>query len=392
MKVLALTGIRSEFDIILPVLKALTANSFEVGVAVSGAHISEWHGNTVSFIEEESFRIVDRIDSLFMTNRETQRAKGIGTLLIGLSQTVEREKPDFLLVVGDREESIAAALVGNYMNVPVAHFAGGDPVYGNADDPIRHAVSKLAHIHFVFTDQHRENLERMGEESFRIFNVGNPSLDRIRVEPQISLEEISRALEYDLTDGNYVLLLKHPLSSEAESAYQQMKTTLEAMRALGQERGLKTVGIYPNTDPGSFDLLAAIEEYRGDPYIKFFKTLERGIFINLARQAKALVGNSSMGILEAPFLKLPVVNVGHRQQGRINCGNVRFVPYDTEIIKAEVIKACYDQKYRSYIQSLSSVYGDGHTAEKVVSILQKIDPKDKKWLVKKLNYLEEVKE
>lgn len=392
MKVLALTGIRSEFDIILPVLKALTANGFEVGVVVSGAHISDWHGNTVSFIENEGFRIVDRIDSLFMTNRKTQRVKGIGALLIGLAQTVERENPDFLLVVGDREESIAAALVGNYMNVPVAHFAGGDPVYGNADDPIRHAVSKLAHIHFVITDQHRENLERMGEESFRIFNVGNPSLDRLRVEPELSLQEISRALEYDLTDGNYILLIKHPLSSEAENAYQQMKTTLEALKALGQKRGLKTVGIYPNTDPGSFDLLAAIEEYKGVPYIKFFKTLERGIFINLARRAKALVGNSSMGILEAPFLKLPVVNVGDRQQGRFNCGNVRFVPYDTEIIQAEIIKACYDQEYRSYVQSLKSVYGNGHTGEKVVAILKEIDPNDKKWLLKKLNYLEEVKE
>ncbi|HOQ23851.1 MAG: UDP-N-acetylglucosamine 2-epimerase [Bacillota bacterium] len=387
-KVLAVTGIRSEFDILRPVLTALQEAGFEVGLVVSGAHLSDWHGNTLALVEQEGFKIVDKIDSLFMTNRETQRIKGIGALVTGLAQTVERESPDFLVVVGDREESIATALVGNYMGVLVAHISGGDPVYGHTDDPVRHAVSKLAHIHFTITEQHQRILEKMGEDSFRIFNVGNPALDRIRQEPSLSLAEISAKLDFDLTDGCYAVLIKHPLAAEKESAYRQMRVTLEALEELGVEKGLKTVGIFPNTDPGSYDILRAIEEFSASKWIKFYKTLERRIFINLVRHALVLVGNSSMGIVEAPFYKLPVVNVGNRQRGRLNSGNVRFVAHDKEAIKAEVVKACFDQEYRDYVQGLKNIYGDGFAGQRIAGVLAGIDPKDKRWLVKKLSYVE----
>src|SRR5690554_1620520 len=382
-KILAVTGIRSEFDIIAPVLTALQNSGFDVGVAVSGAHLSDWHGHTLSTVEK-SFRVVDRIDSLFMTDRKTQRVKGIGVLLYGLAQTVEREAPDFLMVVGDREESIAAALVGNYMDVIVAHLAGGDPVYGNADDPVRHAVSKLAHVHFTFAAEHSRILRMTGEEEFRIFTVGNPALDRIRTEPETGLEELEKRLGIKLNNGNYAVLLEHPLSSEKDESYHQMRVTLEALEELGAEKGLKTVGIYPNTDPGFLSILEAIKTAASSRYISFFKTLERNTFINLLRQARALVGNSSMGILEAPFYKLPMVHVGDRQKARINCGNVRFVPHQKEDIKKEVLKACYDEEYRRIVAKLENIYGDGYTGERISRILREIDPRDSKWLRKRI--------
>lgn len=382
-KILALTGIRSEFDIIAPVLTALQNNGFEIGVVVSGAHLSDWHGDTLSAIAR-SFRIVDRIDSLFMTDRKTQRVKGVGVLLYGLAQTVEREAPDFLMVVGDREESIAAALVGNYMDVLVAHLAGGDPLYGNDDDPVRHAVSKLAHIHFTFTAEHSRVLKTTGEEEFRIFTVGNPALDRIRTEPETGLAELEKRLGVNLANGNFVVLIQHPVSAEREEAYRQMRVTLEALEELGTEKGLKTVGIYPNTDPGSLSILEAIKTAGSSQYINFFKTLERNTFINLLRQARALVGNSSMGILEAPFYKLPVVQVGDRQKARINCGNVRFVPHQKEDIKREVLKACYDEEYRGMVAKLENIYGDGYTSERISRILKEIDPRDPRWLRKRI--------
>src|SRR5690554_3096424 len=381
-KILAVTGIRSEFDIIAPVLTALQNSGFDVGVAVSGAHLSDWHGHTLSTVEK-SFRVVDRIDSLFMTDRKTQRVKGIGVLLYGLAQTVEREAPDFLMVVGDREESIAAALVGNYMDVIVAHLAGGDPVYGNADDPVRHAVSKLAHVHFTFAAEHSRILRMTGEEEFRIFTVGNPALDRIRTEPETGLEELEKRLGIKLNNGNYAVLLEHPLSSEKDESYHQMRVTLEALEELGAEKGLTTVGIYPNTDPGSQSILKAVKEAAASQYIKFFKTLERNIFVNLLRKARVLVGNSSLGILEAPFFNLPVVNVGNRQKARINCGNVNFVAHQKEEIKRAVLNACYDEEYRRRIAKLENIYGNGHTGEKIVRIFKEINPQEKKWLVKR---------
>lgn len=382
-KILAITGIRSEYDILYPVIDALrNSGNFNVKIVVSGAHLSDWHGNTVKKIEEDGFEIADKIDCLLMTNRKTQRAKGVGILIQALAQTVERECPDFLLFVGDREECIAATVVGNYMDVLVAHIGGGDPVYGNADDPIRFAGSKLAHIHLVTAKPYAENLKRIGEEEFRIFFVGNPAYANIANTPHVTLKDISQFLSFDISDSRYVVLLKHPLSSEKESAYEQMKITLQATEEFAEENNIKVAGIYPNTDPGSYDILNAIEELKSDK-IKFFKTLPRNIFINLIRNSLALVGNSSMGILESPFYKLPVVNVGNRQKGRLNAGNVEFVGYDVELIKKNLYKACFDNDYRKNISSLENPYGDEKAPEKIKDILLSIDLNDSKWYVKK---------
>jgi len=389
-KVLAITGIRSEYDILYPVIDELrNRETFDVRIVVCGAHLSNWHGFTLKKIEEDGFKIVDKIDYLLMTNRKTQRAKGVGILVYALTQTVEREKPDFLIVVGDREESIATALVGNYMDVLVVHIGGGDPVYGNADDPIRHAVSKLAHMHFTTTELYAEYLKKMGEEEWRIFNVGNPGLDNIRKTSLKSLNEISDFLQFDIKDKNYLVLIKHPLSSEKEDSYYQMKVVLETLEEIGKEYNLKVIGIYPNTDPGSYDILKAVDEYKNSNHIKFYRTLPREIFVNVLRNALCLVGNSSMGILEAPFYKLPVVNVGSRQKGRLNAGNAEFVPHKKEAIKKSILKACYDKNYRKYVKSLENPYGDDSVSKRIGDILENINLNDKKWGIKKLSYVEE---
>jgi len=382
-KILAITGIRSEYDILYPVIDALrNSEDFNVKIVVSGAHLSDWHGNTVKRIEEDGFKIADKIDCLLMTNRKTQRAKGVGILIQALAQTVERENPDFLLFVGDREECIAATVVGNYMAVLVAHIGGGDSVYGNADDPIRFAASKLAHIHFAAAKPYADNLKNIGEEEFRIFFVGTPAYANIANVPHVPIEDINQFLDFDISDSRYVVLLKHPLSSEKKSTYEQMKITLRATEEFAEENSIKVAGIYPNTDPGSYDILNAIEELKSDK-IKFFKTLPRNIFVNLMRNAMALIGNSSMGILEAPFYKLPVVNVGNRQKGRLNAGNVEFVGYDVELIKKSLYKACFDNDYRKNISSLENPYGDDKAPEKIKDVLLSIDLNDSKWYVKK---------
>lgn len=382
-KVLAITGIRSEYDILYPAIDTLRKdNLFEVKIVVCGAHLSDWHGGTLKKIEEDGFEIADKIDYLYMTNRKVQRAKGVGTLIYALAQTVERENPDFLFVVGDREESIATAIIGNYMDVLVCHIGGGDPVYGNADDPIRFAVSKLAHLHFVLAKQYAENLKSIGEEEFRIFWVGNPVYANIANTPYKNLEEISSLLNFDITNGKYIVLIKHPLSSEKEDAYNQMSVTLKAVKKFCEFYNFKVVGIYPNTDPGSYDIVKAIEEFNDGVTIKFSKTLPREIFVNLVRNAKVLVGNSSMGILEGPFYKLPVVNVGRRQTGRLNAGNVEFVDYKIkEIIKA-IEKAVFKEDYRMHIKNIDNPFGDEKAPEKILHILKEIDIKDKRWYIK----------
>ena len=378
---LAVTGIRSEFDILYPVLDTLNKNNFDVKVVVCGTHLSDWHGNTYESIESEGFEIVDRIDYLLMTNRKTQRTKGLGVLIAGLTQTVERIKPDFIMYVGDREEAIAGSIVANYMDILSVHIGGGDPVYGNADDPIRFACSELSHIHFATSQSYADNLISIGEEPRRVLFSGNPALRNLKEVPVISKEEISKFLNFNLKD--FLVVLKHPLSSSKEDSYNQMKVTLEAISAFVSDNSMQAIGIYPNTDPGSYDILKAIDELKENKDIKFFKTLPRDIFINLMRGAKALIGNSSMGILEAPFYKLPVINVGDRQKGRLNAGNVDFIDYNKVNIYSSLEKAVFDKSYRKTVKDLTNPYGDGDADLKILDFLKNIDLNDKTWLIKR---------
>jgi GDP/UDP-N,N'-diacetylbacillosamine 2-epimerase (hydrolysing) len=379
-KILAVTGIRSEYDILYPVLCELQQDPFfELKVVVTGAHLSNWHGDTYAKVEADGFEVADRIDYLLMTNRNTQRSKGVGALIVGLTQTVEREQPDIILFVGDREESIACCVVGNYMDVKVAHIGGGDTVYGNADDPIRFACSDLAHIHFTTSQQYADNLLKIGEEPFRICFSGNPALKNISDTVELTQEAVSDYLDFEL--DKYIVLLKHPLSSSKDESYNQMKVTLDSVEKFVLESGYKFIGIYPNTDPGSYDIVNAIEECESEN-IKFFKNLPRDIFVNIMRRASALIGNSSMGILEAPFYKIPVVNVGDRQKGRLNAGNVEFVGYDQEIIVSALLKAVENKDYVNFVKGLDCPYGDGSGSKKIVSYLKTMD-EGHPWLIKK---------
>ncbi len=384
IKILALTGIRSEYDIIYPVLKSLNhCDEINLKLVVSGAHLSNWHGNTLETIKKDGFEIADCLDSLFTTDRATQRAKALGLIVFGLSQTVEREKPDFIYVDGDREESLAAAIVGNYHQVLVVHAGGGDTVYGNADDTVRFAVSKLAHIHLPLIEAYAKNIKHVGEEDFRVFTVGNPALDNIANIESMAFDTLKQNLAFDIEPTKYLVLLKHPLSSESQQSYEQMKTTMEVCEDFCKQHAMKIVGIYPNTDPGSAQMIKVIEEYKDSPYIKFFKTLHRDIFVNVLRNARCLVGNSSLGLVEAPFYELPVVNVGARQLGRINAGNVEFVDYNKETIFSALHKACFDESYRHSLKDIKNYFGDGHSADKIRDILLSIDLDDNKWYIKK---------
>lgn len=382
-RILAITGIRSEYDILFPVLNALQKDdSFELGIVVSSAHLSEFHGHTINQIEKDGFDILDKIDCLFNTNRNIQRSKGVGILTLSLSQTIERYHPDFILVVGDREESIAAAIVGNYSNTLVGHIGGGDPVYGNSDDPIRMAVSKLSHLHFTTSQQYAKNLKGMGEEHFRIFFTGNPALYNIKKTPTISLKKISSHIKFEIEKNKYIIFLKHPLSSQLHNIVDQIEISLEAITDFAKINKIKIVAIRPNTDPGAYEIIKVIDRYSNNSVIKFYSTLPRNIFINLARNACALVGNSSMGILEAPTYKLPVVNIGDRQKGRLNAGNVKFVGYEKKQIMNALNEACFDLDYKKKIESIKSPYENGESHLKIKQILKDINLNDPKWATK----------
>lgn len=381
--VLAVTGIRSEYDILSSVFAAINKHpDLELQLAVTGAHLSEGFGSTIKEIQKDGFYIADEIESLLSSDTESGRVKGLAIQLQGLAQTVSRIEPDFLLVLGDREESITTALIGAYMNIPVAHIGGGDRVVGNVDDQIRHAVTKLSHLHLVTNAESAERVIRLGEQSFRVFNVGNPGLDRFISEPILSFSELSSRIGFNLNNGEpYIIMLQHVISSEIDSAYGQITESLEAVKELG----IKTILIYPNSDAGSQQLLHAIKEYEDLPFIHIAKNIPRVEFVNLMRNAACMLGNSSAGILEAPYLKLPVINVGNRQHGRLHAENVQFVGHEKKAIVEAVKKAIFNMEYREKVAACTNPYGNSSSSEQIARILASVKI-DNELLIKDITF------
>ncbi len=381
--VLGVTGIRSEYDIMSSVFRAITDHpELSLQLLVTGAHLSEAFGLTVNEVKADGFVIADEVQSLLNGDQDSFRVKGLAIQLQGMIQTVSRLRPDILLVLGDREEAMSTALVGAYMNIPVAHIAGGDRVIGNVDDQVRHAVTKLAHLHLVTNGESQERILRLGEQPFRVWDVGNPGLDRLLQVPQLSATELSTRLGCAITDGEPLLMIiQHVISTEIEHAYEQMRTTLEAAGDLG----LRTVLSYPNSDAGGQQMIKAIREFEGQSFLHTAKNIPRLEFVNLMRRASCLLGNSSAGILEAPLLKLAVVNVGNRQKGRLHAENVQFVTHSKSEIVQAVRRAVFDTAYRFEVNSCSNPYGDGQSSQRIASILATV-ALDRKLLIKDITY------
>jgi GDP/UDP-N,N'-diacetylbacillosamine 2-epimerase (hydrolysing) len=382
-KILAVTGIRSEYDIMSSVFRAIDNHpNLDLQLVVTGAHLSEAYGHTIDEIHKDGFVVAEEIESLINGDQPSSRVKGLAIQLQCLVQTVARIKPDILLVLGDREESITTALVGAYMNVPVAHICGGDRVIGNVDDQVRHAVTKLAHLHFVTNSESAERLARLGEQPFRIYNVGNPGLDRLLEVPVIEASELSIRLNFTIVDDEpIILLIQHVISTESNQAYEQMKASLEAIKELG----VKTILSYPNSDAGGQQMIRAIHEYESLPYLYVAKNIPRLEFVNLMRRATCLLGNSSAGILEAPLLKLPVINVGNRQRGRLHAENVQFVPHEKHQIIKALNRAIYDESYRNSVASCVNPYGDGKTSIRIANALASVSVNET-LLIKDITY------
>jgi GDP/UDP-N,N'-diacetylbacillosamine 2-epimerase (hydrolysing) len=382
-QVLGVTGIRSEYDIMSSVYRAIDNHpELSLSLAVTGAHLSEQYGLTVKEIKQDGFNIVDEIESLLNSSRIGSRVKGLAIQLQSLVQTVERVQPDFLIVLGDREESITTALIGAYMNIPVVHVAGGDRVVGNVDDQVRHAVTKLAHIHCATNEESAERMIRMGEQPFRVHVTGNPGLDRLVSVPEMDVAEVGNELDFPLRgDQPFLLLIQHVISTEIEEAFDQMSSTLKAVASLG----IPTIMSYPNSDVGSHDIIRAIDQFRAVKHLKVVRNIPRHLFVNIMRKASCMIGNSSAGIMEAPLLHLPVVNIGNRQKERLHANNVQFVSHDTQEIIDAVTRAVFDNAYRELVETCENPYGDGHSSERIANIIAATTV-DKKILVKDVTY------
>jgi len=375
-KILAVTGARSEYDILFPILEKLNADEdFELKVLVTGAHLSKRYGYTVDNIEKDGFVIADRVNNLVESDEKSARVISLGNQIPAFAKVFEKVKPDILLVVGDREEAISVSLTGAYMDIPVAHIAGGDIAKdGNIDNSVRYATSKFSHIHFTILEQHNQTLLKLGEDAWRIFNVGNPALDRFMATPILTRKQISENINFDITEDKYLVLIQHPIITDVANEGKNIRETLNAI----VESGYKCLINYPNSDAGNFAIIEAYEEYiKKYKQLFVFKNLDRLNYINILRNASCLLGNSSSGIIEAPSLGLTVINIGTRQRGRAHAANVIFVDNDKNQIAEAINKSLTDVEYISAVKNITNPYGDGHSAKKIVEVLRTIDLNDK---------------
>jgi UDP-hydrolysing UDP-N-acetyl-D-glucosamine 2-epimerase len=357
-KILVVTGGRADWTPLLSVVRAIDrAENLSLSLIATGLHLLGEFGLTFTQIKEEFSSVCKvpfykRNEPLFLSF-----SKGVSSL----GDAFCRIKPDIILVLGDRVEAFAAATSAFLLQIPLAHIHGGErTVSGHMDESMRHSISRFAAIHFVATSESRDRLLKMGEEEWRIHKVGAPALDLILSTQDIFLPGAEKY------DGDFLIFCYHPVSVEKESSFKQAKEALSAIKELG----IQTMVIFPNMDPGYEGIIKAIDEPDNEFIVK--KNLSPSLYFNLLKKASCLVGNSSSGIIEAPFLGVPLVNIGSRNKEREHSDSVYFVPCRKEEIKKAIREAISPQG-REKAKRCKKIYGDGKASERIVKVLEEIE-------------------
>jgi UDP-N-acetylglucosamine 2-epimerase (non-hydrolysing)/GDP/UDP-N,N'-diacetylbacillosamine 2-epimerase (hydrolysing) len=368
-KIAVITGTRAEYGLLKPIiLKILDDPFLELQLFVTGTHLAKEFGYTIDEIIADNIPIKAKIDAIPLADTGYAMASAISKLLAGLIQKIKTDRPNIILILGDRGEPLAAAIAGIYSNIPIAHIHGGE-VSGNVDEPVRHAISKLSHIHFPATQAAANRLTRMGEDKKHIFVCGAPGLDTILKAEFLSRQDLYNKLNLD-PNNDFIVVLQHPVTTEyvPGQAASQINITLKAVKQLG----IQSVIIYPNSDAGGREMIKEIDKLAGDPQFRIFKNLPSKLYHSLLKYASLLVGNSSSGIIEAPSYNLPVINIGTRQHRRERAENVINVEQDTKKIFQTAEKILTDESLRKRLNTVQNPYGDGTASEKIVKILKEI--------------------
>lgn len=371
-KIIAVTASRSEYDLLYSLYKLLDEDeNIDFSLVVTGAHLSEKFGLTIKQIISDGFTVSNKVFNLIDSDQKIGRILSLGNQISTLAHIFNDNNPDLVLVAGDREEALSVTTTGAYMNIPVAHFFGGDIAKdGNIDNSVRYAASKLAHLHFVTLQKHKQNLIKLGEDEWRIHVIGNPAIDRLISTPKVEVGAIAEFLGLKFAPKEYLVLIQHPIITQIELQDKHIRSTLNAILRSGYYCFVNS----PNSDAGNQAIVDAYREYQKSYPDNFFvfKNLDRINYINLLRNAKCLIGNSSSGLLEAPSLKLPAINVGDRQRGRLAGDNVIFTTNMENDIYNAIVRATTDESFISKVKLADNPYGNGDSSYKAYKVLKDI--------------------
>jgi GDP/UDP-N,N'-diacetylbacillosamine 2-epimerase (hydrolysing) len=354
-----LTGTRADYGLMEATLRAIDRDPrLSLSLLVTGMHLSGAHGQTVHEIEAAGLRIAARLPVDTALSSGATMARNIGHMLLGLVDALQAEAPELLVLLGDRGEMLAGAIAALHLGIPIVHLHGGERS-GTVDEPVRHAISKLSHWHFVATDASRDRLVRMGERPETIHVVGAPGLVGLRELATADRQALCASAGFDPARP-IGLLVFHPVLQEAGSAGTQTRLLIDAALTAG----LQLFALMPNSDAGSDDVRAALEGARDAGRLKLRTHLHRSEYVSWLAQADLLLGNSSSGIIEAASFGTPVVNVGTRQNMRERNRNVIDVALEGDAIRSAVQQALRHGRFAP-----DNVYGDGRTADRVLELL-----------------------
>ena len=364
------------------VLKAINEHpELELQLIVAGSALIDKYGNIMTKIEEDGFKINKKITMLLEGGTPTAMAKTTGVGLLEFSTAFENLEPDIVLIRGDRYEILAPAIAASYLNIPLAHIEGGD-VTGTIDESVRHAVTKLAHLHFATNELSKERILKMGEIPENIYNVGSPDAEFLNSQDltfnpnEIWKGETIGVAERPDLSKEYLIIIQHPVTTEHKKSKEQTEETIKAIHELK----MPTIWIWPNVDAGTDELSKAVRVYRENTeqnHIQFVRFLDPTLFAKLLKNAACIVGNSSAGIKESSFLGTPAVNIGTRQQGRLKDKNVIDVSHDSEEIKEAILKQIKNGNYNQ-----SELYFKPDTSKQIANTLAESKIK----VQKRLNY------
>ncbi|MGE0360207.1 MAG: UDP-N-acetylglucosamine 2-epimerase [Vicinamibacterales bacterium] len=372
-KVCVVVTARPSYSRVKTALAAIRDNpALELQLVVAASALLDRYGSAVDYMQRDGFDIAARVYSVLEGQTPTAMAKTTGIGLLELATVFDNLRPDVVVTVADRYETLSTAVAAAYMNIPVAHIQGGE-ITGSIDEKVRHAVTKLADVHLVSTDKAAERVVRMGEEPSSVFVTGCPSIDlaaEMLADPRLDFDIFARyggvGPVFDLSNG-YVVVMQHPVTTEYELARHHVTETLQVIDALE----VPALWFWPNVDAGADGTSSGIRTFREarEPRrIHFFKNMAPLDFLKLLHHSRCLVGNSSVGIRECSFLGVPVVNIGTRQAGRDRGHNVVDVDYDRGQIAAAV-----DRQLQNGRCATSALYGDGKAGPRIADRLTEID-------------------
>jgi len=369
-RVCIVTGTRAEYGLLYWLMREVKDDAdLVLQIVVTGMHLSPEFGLTYQQIEEDGFTIDEKVEMLTSSDTPVGIAKSMGLGAIGMADALQRLDPDVLVLLGDRYEMLSVAQAALVARIPIAHLHGGEATKGLIDDPIRHALTKLSHYHFVSADPFRKRVIQMGEHPDRVFTVGAPGLDNFQRMNLLDRDELEQSIEFELGEKSCIVTY-HPVTLSEESPTEPFE---ELLSALDQIENLRIIFTKSNSDTEGRIINQMIDEYvQSNPERSCaFTSLGQRRYLSALKHVDAVVGNSSSGIVEAPSVPVPTVNLGDRQGGRIRAGSIIDCKEDAVDIRG-AIRQALSPAFREKIHGVTSPYGDGRSSPRIKEKLREV--------------------